>query len=235
MIEWKHLSCVEIDALDRRLPVLLPVGLIEAHGPHLAVSVDLDTAEYFARRLAEQTGAILAPALPYGFADEMAGYPGTIGLTVETAIAVFADLAGHFCRHGFRNLIFLSGHGANQVAFNVAVHRIWRAWPEARVAYWNYWTEAGYTKIAHADQAETEIALAVGTRAWLERAREFKVRKPWHRVRSRAALYPDSGGINGNPELADPAQGERVRDDIVRILSEKLRAIVEHERARAEP
>lgn len=229
MHEWQHLTSDEISRLDRRLPVILPVGLIEAHGPHLAVSVDLDTAVYFARRIAEASGTILAPALPYGFADEMAEYPGTIGLTVETAIAVFADLAAHFCRHGFKNLVFLSGHGANQAAFNVAIQRLWEKHPDARVTYWNYWTEAGFTKIAHADQGETEIALAVGTRARMDRVQDFKVKKPWYRLRSRAEICPGTGGINGEPSQATLAAGEKARDEIVRLLSEKLRAIVTQE------
>ncbi len=67
MLEWKRLTNPEVDALDRRLPVLIPVGLIEAHGPHLSLSVDLDTAEFFSREIAGRTGAILAPGMPYGF------------------------------------------------------------------------------------------------------------------------------------------------------------------------
>lgn len=231
MIEWKHLTSDEILALDHRLPVIIPLGLIEAHGPHLAVSVDVDTAEYFARHLAQETGAILAPALPYGFADEMADYPGTIGLTAPTAIAVLNDLAAHFCRHGFRNILFLSGHGANQTAFNVAVHRLWQTYPDAHVAYWNYWTEAGFTNIAHADQGETEIALAVGTRAHLDRVKDFKVQKPWYRIRSRAALCPGTGGINGAPSKSSLDQGIRVRDEIACILAGKLSAIIAAERS----
>ena len=231
MIEWKHLTSDEVPALDKRLPVLMPVGLIEAHGPHLALSVDFDTAEYFARRLAEETGAILAPTLPYGFADEMAGYPGTIGLSADTAIAVFTDLVCHFCAHGFKNVILLSGHGANQFPFQIALQRIWQKHPDAKVAYWNYWTEAGYTKIAHADQGETEIALAVGTRAHMDRARDCKVSKPWYRIRSRAEICPGTGGINGQPSLAKLEAGVAARDDIVRILSAKLGAIIAAERA----
>jgi creatinine amidohydrolase len=231
MIEWKHLTSDEIPALDRRLPVIIPVGLIEAHGPHLALSVDLDSAEYFSRRVAEATGAILAPALPYGFADEMAEYPGTIGLTGDTTIAVLTDLARHFCRHGFKNLLFLSGHGANGAAFNLAVYRVWETYPDARLAYWNYWSEAGFTKISHADQAETEIALAIGTRSHMDRVKDFKVSKPWYRIRSRAAICPGTGGINGSPSQADPAEGERVCAEIVRILSEKVRAIIAAEQA----
>lgn len=231
MIEWQHVTSDEVAQIDRRLPVIIPIGLIEAHGPHLALSVDCDTAGYFARRIAEAAGAILAPLLPYGFADEMAEYPGTIGVTADTLAAVYTDVSRHFCVQGFTRQIWLSGHGANKIPFEVAIHRIWQTHPDARIAYWNYWTEAGYTKIHHADQGETEIALAVGTKARMERARDFHVAKPWYRIRSRFALDPASGGINGEPTKSDRAAGERACDDIVRLLSDKVSAIVATERA----
>ncbi len=84
MIEWITLTSDEIAAVDKRLPVIVPLGLVEAHGPHLPLSVDVECGSYFARRVAEESGAILAPALPYGFADEMREYPGTVGLKAET-------------------------------------------------------------------------------------------------------------------------------------------------------
>lgn len=226
MIEWKHLTSDEIAAVDRRLPVIIPIGLVEAHGPHLALSVDCDTADYFARAIAEASGAILAPIIHYGYADEMAEYPGTLGVTADTLAAVYTDLACHFCAHGFNRQIWLSGHGANKAPFDVALPRIWARRPAARLAYWNYWTEAGFTKIAHADQGETEIALAVGTRTHMDRVKDFKVAKPWYRLRSRHAICPDTGGINGEPSRATRAAGERVCADIVRLLADKVRAII---------
>lgn len=69
MIEWLSSTSEKIAAADKRLPVIIPVGLVEAHGPHLPLSVDIACAEYFARRAAQETGAILAPGLAYGFAD----------------------------------------------------------------------------------------------------------------------------------------------------------------------
>ncbi len=226
MKEWSQLTSDEIAALDRRLPVLLPLGLIEAHGPHLATSVDLDTATYFARRLAENTGTILLPALPYGFADEMAEYVGTLGVSAETLVAVITDLSCRLCQHGFKRQIFLSGHGANKLPVELAFYRIWEKHPDLQAVYWNYWSEAGFNQISHADKGETEIALAVGVKSHLDRVLDFKVSKPWYRIRSRAALCPGTGGINGQPSQADPTEGERVREEIVRILSEKLKAIV---------
>lgn len=229
MIELKHLTTDECAGLDRRLPVIIPIGLVEAHGAHLAVSVDLDTAEYFSRRLAEATGAILAPALPYGYADEMAEYPGTMGVTAATLTAVYRDIACGLCAQGFTRQLWLSGHGANAVPFNAALEQIWARFPAARINYWNYWTEAGVTGVSHADRIETEIALAVGTVAHMDRVRDHRLAKPWYRIRSRYALQPDSGGINGVPSQARREQGEAIVATVVEKLSARLNAIITSE------
>lgn len=230
MIEWSHLTNDEVDALDRRLPVILPLGLIEAHGPHLAVSVDSDTATYFARRVAENTGTILLPTVHYGFADEMREYAGTLGVSLETMSMVLADLSGLLCSHGFKNQIWLSGHGANGAAAEAALHKVWLAWPDLRACYWNYWTVAGLTGISHADQGETEIAAAVGSVFHPARARDFRVEKPWYRIRSRAVLQPDSGGVNGEPTKASIERGSVACERIVEVLTTKVQAIIQQER-----
>jgi len=222
MIEWKRLTNPEVDALDRRLPVVIPIGLIEAHGPHLSLSVDIDTAEYFSTAIARNSGAILAPGLPYGFADEMRDYPGTLGLSFATFAAVIAELGAAFCRQGFQCLIFVSGHGANKGPCEAAFWTIWQEFPEARMTCWNWWTEAGISGIHHADKGETEVAAVTGAVHHPERAIDFKISKPWYKLRSRHALNPDSGGINGEPSKADLENGRAVRDKVVEVLSAKV-------------
>jgi creatinine amidohydrolase len=229
MIEWSRLTSDEVGRLDRRLPVIIPLGLIEAHGPHLPLSVDVDCADFFARRIAESTGVILAPMLSYGFADEMREYPGTVGLTADTLAAVITDISSMFCFHKFTRQIYLSGHGANRLPVELAIHRVWEKYPLLRATYWNYWTEAGFSSIHHADKAETEIAIAVGIPAKMDRVRDFAVAKPWYRVRSRFELDPESGGINGKPSEADPNEGRRMRDQIVHVLVEKVAKIIQQE------
>jgi len=226
MIEWQRLTNPEVDALDRRIPVLVPIGLIEAHGPHLSLGVDIDTAEYFARAIAGRTGAILAPGMPYGFADEMREYPGTIGLSIDTFTTVIAELGGMFCFHGFQRLIFLSGHGANKAPCEAAFWRIWERHPDARLACWNWWTEAGIAGIHHADKGETEVAAVIGAVHHPERARDFRIDKPWYKLRSRHAINPESGGINGEPTKADLDLGRRNRDRTVEVLSTRVADIM---------
>jgi creatinine amidohydrolase len=228
MIEWISLTSDEVKSLDRSLPVIIPLGLIEAHGHHLSVGLDNNAANYFSNRIAEATGVILAPTIYYGFADAMREYPGTIGVTVETLSLVIRDIAIMFCQQGFKKQIYLSGHGANQIACELGFHKAWELYPDLKPVYWNYWTEAGFTKIHHADKGETEIAMAIGSTVYMDRARDYTFEKPWHLVNSRYQYQPETGGINGFPTAADPSEGERMRDEIVVKLSEKVRQAINH-------
>lgn len=226
MIEWTQLTSDELAQVDRQLPVIVPLGLVEAHGSHLTLGLDMDTAVYFARAVAEQTGAILAPLIAYGFADAMREYPGTVGVRADTLALVVRDIGELFCYHGFLKQIYLSGHGANKLGCELAFQHIWGRYPACKPAYWNYWTEAGLTSIHHADKGETEIALAVGAPVYMERVRDWKFAKPWHAVNSRFALQPESGGVNGAPSTADRAEGERMRDLIVAALVARTQAAI---------
>ena len=226
MIEWSRLTSDEVKTLDRNLPVIIPLGLIEAHGHHLSVGLDNDSADYFSRCLAEATGVILAPTIYYGYADAMREYPGTIGVSVETLSWVIHDIAVMFCQQGFKKQIYLSGHGASKLAYEIGFTKAWSRCPDLKPAYWNYWSEAGFTQIHHADKGETEIAMAIGSTVYMDRARDYKFDKPWHLVASRYQYQPESGGINGFPTQADPVEGQQMRDEIVLRLSAKVKEAI---------
>ena len=164
--------------------------------------------------------------MPYGFADEMREYPGTLGLKPSTFTTVIAELAGMFCFHGFKRLIFISGHGANKAPCEAAFWTVWETWPEAELACWNWWTEAGLTGIHHADKGETEVAAVTGAAYYPDRAVDFRIDKPWHKLRSRHAIQPDSGGINGEPTKADLDAGRAARDRVIDVLSDKVAGIM---------
>ncbi|BDD01203.1 creatininase family protein [Persicobacter psychrovividus] len=224
MKEWINLTSDEINELDRNIPVLVPVGLVEAHGPHLPVSVDIDSATYFSRAVAKNTGAIIVPTLPYGFSDEMREYPGSLGLSVEVFSQVIVDLAKNLCQQGFKKVIFITGHGANKAPCELAFYKVWEQYPDFKGVCWNWWSDCGISGIHHADKGETEVAVACGTAVYMDRVKDFKVEKPWYKIRSRYELDPASGGINGKPSEADFANGEKVRDQAVEVLTQKVKA-----------
>lgn len=226
MIEWSKLTNIEVTTLDKNLPVIIPIGLVEAHGAHLTLGLDIDTADYFSREIAKKTGVILAPLIPYGFADAMREYPGTIGVTAETLSFIISDIAKMFCFHGFYKQIYLSGHGANKIGCELGFYKVWEVYRDFKPCYWNWWSEAGVEGVHHADKKETEAAMAVGSPVYMDRVKDFKFQKPWYMVNSRFEFQPDSGGINGTPSQANPNEGEKIKEKVISVLSEKIKIAI---------
>ena len=84
-------------AHDPRSLVLLPLGAIEQHGPHLPLLVDWLGAEELARRIAPHlTRAgyrpVLAPALPYGVSTRAVTWGGTVSLSRRTLKGVIVEI-----------------------------------------------------------------------------------------------------------------------------------------------
>jgi creatinine amidohydrolase len=94
---------------------ILPVGAIEAHGPHLALGTDVVIAEAMARRGAEilaERGfsVIVMPPLPYTVAAFAVGFRGTISVRPTTLTALVSDLIDSLARHGFPGIALANAH-----------------------------------------------------------------------------------------------------------------------------
>ncbi|MGB9885430.1 MAG: creatininase family protein [Moorellales bacterium] len=111
-----RLTYEEVDRLPREETVIiLPVGPLEAHGPHLPLSVDINGAlvlSDLAAQLLAQRGisVLIAPALPYALADVAMPFAGTVTLSRETVTSLALDIAKSFARHGFKYLVINCHH-----------------------------------------------------------------------------------------------------------------------------
>jgi creatinine amidohydrolase len=97
-------------ARDPRAVVLLPLGAIEQHGPHLPLAVDLIGAEEIARRLGPHLRGrgwrpVLAPALPYGVSTLALGWSGTVSLSIGTFRRLVVEVVRGLAAHGFRRFV----------------------------------------------------------------------------------------------------------------------------------
>ena len=97
-------------ARDPRALVILPLGAIEQHGPHLPLLVDWLGAEELARHVTphlERAGyrVVLAPSMPYGASPLAETWPGTVSLTRPTLKRVIVEVIGSLARHGFRRFV----------------------------------------------------------------------------------------------------------------------------------
>ena len=94
---------------------ILPVGAIEAHGPHLPLATDVVIAEAMARAAAEVLekrgrAAVVLPSLAYSPAGFAAGFAGTISLKPATLTAFVLDVARSLGAHGIRALAIANAH-----------------------------------------------------------------------------------------------------------------------------
>jgi len=97
-------------ARDRRTIVLLPLGAVEQHGPHLPLLVDWLGAEELARRIVPHLRRagwhpVLAPSLPYGASPFAEDWSGTLSLSVATLRRVIVEVVRALARHGFRRVV----------------------------------------------------------------------------------------------------------------------------------
>jgi creatinine amidohydrolase len=97
-------------ARDPRVVVLLPLGAVEQHGPHLPLLVDWRGAEELARRVAPHLSSagwrpVLAPPIPYGVSTLAIGWPGTVSLSVPTLRRLIVEVVSGLAGHGFRRVV----------------------------------------------------------------------------------------------------------------------------------
>jgi creatinine amidohydrolase/Fe(II)-dependent formamide hydrolase-like protein len=124
-----HITWPEVAALDKTNGVvILPIGAIEQHGPHLPLATDaliitrvLDAA---LARLPTDVAAWALPPLPYGKSNEHTGFPGTISLSTTTLLALLHDIADSVAAAGFPRLAFANGHGGNVAVLEAAARDI---------------------------------------------------------------------------------------------------------------
>jgi len=97
-----------------RTTVVVAVGAIEQHGPHLPLLVDAARGDRLAVEVANRLGdALVAPTIRVGCSEHHMGFPGTITLRRHTLEAICVDYAVSLSRHGFKRICFVPSHGGN--------------------------------------------------------------------------------------------------------------------------
>src|SRR5688572_18978559 len=114
--ELARLTWEEVRALDRAKAIaVLPVGAIEAHGPHLPLATDVIIADAMARAGADRLAArgdevLVLPAVVYTAAGFAAAFPGTLAPAPGTITELILGIAGSVARHGFPVLAIANAH-----------------------------------------------------------------------------------------------------------------------------
>jgi creatinine amidohydrolase len=120
-VMWKELTAADLRGRAQAgAVVLLPVGSMEQHGPHLPVGVDTYLSEAACRAAAEAIAAemqiVVAPTLWCGMAEHHMAFGGTFTFDIPTYRAVLLSLLKSIERHGFKRVLIVNGHGGNVAA-----------------------------------------------------------------------------------------------------------------------
>lgn len=235
---WVEFTGPELAALIAADPVLiLPLGSVEQHGPHLPVGVDAACAEAVALRTVEafagEPRVLVLPTLWYGYTPNQMSFAGTISIDSQTLIRLLCEIVGSVLAHGVRRLVILNGHGRNIGALDVAVARIGEGLRQpAHVVGTSYWNLVAHRTeefresppggIAHGGEFETSLQIALNPHlVHRHRAEKHIPQFPSQHLQmdlfAGSALhsyYPfesfTTTGTIGDPTLASEEKGARI-------------------------
>ena len=206
----------------RRNPlVILPVGALEEHGPHLPLSADIVQPMKLARAIAAKRRALILPPFWYGYCSSTRNFPGTVSIEVDTLRLVARDLVADIYRNGVRKLLVLSGHAGagHMAALREGAMEVAKLHDDYRIvvltdydfAYELLGTDGIPADDGHAGFVETSRVMAAAPRL-VKGASKVKPDKPGFR-RQEIVAHAEKRwktGVQGDPRKASAAIGRKV-------------------------
>lgn len=201
--------------------LLVPLGSVEQHGPHLPLGTDSAIAEAWADAVAaELDDAAVAPVLPFGSSGEHQSFAGTLSIGQDALASVLVELA-RSAANDYRRVVFLSGHAGNAAPLQASVATLRE---EGHNASGFVPHLAGAD--AHAGRTETSIMLAIDpTSVRLDNA-EAGNTQPLSEIMDHltsgrlASVAPN--GVLGDPAGASAEAG---RQHLAELVSQVLAAL----------
>lgn len=208
--ELAHVSSAEAHEADL---LVVPVGSLEQHGPHLPLDTDTVIARAVAHEAAQQLTAAgtttwVSPAIPLGSSGEHQDFCGTISIGTEVLRQVALETV-RSARTWVPRVLFVNGHGGNRDALDGAVAQLIR---EGHDVAWAPCAPPGAD--LHAGRAETSVMLALRPesvrRDRAERGITLPLREILPAMRVGGVSAVSSNGVLGDPTGADADEGRRL-------------------------
>lgn len=223
---------------------VLPVGAIEAHGPHLPLDTDVIIADAMARAgAARMVGrglrAVVLPPLAYTAASFARGFAGTVSLRPETVTATVVDIGDSLRRHGFAALAIANAHldPAHLASLDAAASAIRRdlglavAFPNLATKPWSLRLGDEFRSGAcHAGRFETSVVLAERPAQVREALMATLPANPAslsRAIRDGKRSFEEAGGTRayfGFPAEATADEGRATVEELGAILDDAVRA-----------
>jgi len=240
-----ELSWPAVAALSKDTPVVFPIAALEQHGHHLPVFTDSLLLGEIIRRVKEPLAdrVLFAPLMWLGNSDHHLEFAGTLSAPPRTYLDLLNGLAENFVRHGFRRLVFINGHGGNDVPGRQAVFELRQRHRERNdllfliATYWSLGAKPRDTdpslhqsEMGHACEWETSMILRLAPKL-VGDYRSAKPVEPGHpfapATRGWITRERTAPGHIGSPHLATTEKGEHLfrvfTADVISLLERVLR------------
>jgi len=114
-VHWEELTGPDfVKAIQKSQGTcLLPIGILEKHGPHLPIGSDLLNARYTALHAAEKEYAVVFPEYYFGQIAEARHEPGTVSYSRELQLAILQATTDEMGRNACKKILIINGHGGN--------------------------------------------------------------------------------------------------------------------------
>jgi creatinine amidohydrolase len=92
---------------------IIPLGIIEKHGPHLPLGTDMFEAREFATAAAKKEYAVVFPPYFVGQIFEARHQPGAVAYSTELMWKMLDETCNELSRNGLKKIVLVNGHGGN--------------------------------------------------------------------------------------------------------------------------
>jgi creatinine amidohydrolase len=218
--------------------VVVAVGSIEQHGPHLPLLMDTLDGRETAERVAERLGdALAAPPIRPGCSGHHMAFPGTVTVPPETLMDTIRAYCRSLDEHGFEHIALVPTHGGNFAPVDAVAPELGRELDANVIALTDLdehmellnegLQQAGVDyrqETIHAGAAETAMMLAVAEN--LVRTDELV---PGHegtvspsRLLSEGFRAITENGVLGDPREATAEAGEAIFERVAEAYTERI-------------
>lgn len=224
-----YLSNIDIEKWKKKSnQIIIPIGSLEQHGPHLPVSTDSIIIEYLAKNIAEKIQSLYIPAITFGISFEHEPL-FNISLSNNTFSNLIGDICMSLAKYGMNNIILLNGHHGNMGSLYYISQLISHKIPSnARLNFINYWNLMN--DFDHAGEIETSLLLAINAKlVKMKKARANTKELGGSKVAytsltSIPGSFPKitGNGVWGDPTKASIIKGRSLLNDLILKLEQTL-------------
>ena len=173
-MQLTDMTWCQVADLSKDTPVIIPVAALEQHGHHMPLFTDSLLLGEVVRRTAATLGdrLLVLPLQWLGNSDHHLDFPGTLSAAPRVYLDLLTGLADNLIHHGFRRIVFLNGHGGNDVPGKQTIFELrqkHRQRQDLLLLFGTYWllgdsgrdpdTQWAQQQMGHACEWETSMML----------------------------------------------------------------------------